>query len=234
MSTVKEALARLRSKVMPRRYYTEPKGYWEQRHTTFGSNLEGIGRLGLSEADNEVAYLAKWDKVQAALTEIGASGRLLDAGCGIGWFTQRFVDAGYTVDAFDFTQAGIDVAKERVEGDVTWAVSDLASFRSDREYDVVTCIDVLFHVVDDDIWRASVDNLRTLAAGGHLIIQEHLVADAAPLTSGATGTKHTRWRSLEQYTAQLDGCELVRHTPYVVDAEGAEKDLMVFRVPAAG
>lgn len=234
MSKLKSALGRAYRSLRPRRYYTEPDAYWEQRHQRFGANLEGVGRLHLSEADNQAAYEAKWDHIGPTVAALGPPGRLLDAGCGIGWFTQRFVDAGHQVTAFDFTATGIAVARERVSGAVAWEVADLAGFRSDEAFAVVTCIDVLFHVVDDAVWTASVRNLRDLAAGGHLVVQEHLVPHAEasrPVTPD--GTFHTRWRSLEQYQQALADATLVSHQPYVVAGEGAAKDLLVFAVPAS-
>ena len=114
------------------------------------AEVEKALALSASGPDNERAYEAKWDHLAIQLDQVGAPGPLLDAGCGSGWFTQRFVDRGYTVTAFDFTESGIAAARERVTGDVTWSVSDIASYRADQPSPVVVCIDVLFHIVDDD------------------------------------------------------------------------------------
>lgn len=232
MVAVRSLLGRVRRRLVPKQYYRDPQAYWEQRHESYGTSLEGVGRIHMSEADNQRTYETKWEHLEAALAAQGTPGDLLDAGCGSGWFTQRFVERGHTVTAFDFTASGITAAKERVSGEVTWVVSDIASFPTDRDWPVVVCIDVLFHIVDDAAWRAAVLNLGALAAGGALIIQDHLVDRPEPAPAGPPGTFHTRWRTLDDYRSVLTGAVLAKHDHYEIPAEDSTKDLLVFDVPA--
>lgn len=231
MSRLRSFAARVKRRFAPNRYYANPQSYWERRHSAYGTSLEGVGRIHMTEAANESAYHIKWSHVENALKLAGAPGTLLDAGCGSGWFTQRFVEMGYKVTAFDFTASGIAAAKERVSGDVTWVVSDIASYRSDHSHPLVVCIDVLFHIVDDSAWIEAVSNLGALAAGGVLIIQDHLIGQPLPPPITTPGTYHTRWRTLEDYQAVLAGAVLEAHDLYELPMEDATKDLLVFRVP---
>ena len=229
--SVRSMLGAARRKVLPNRYYRDPQAYWEQRHAAFGDSAEGSGRLHMTDADNQANYDEKWSHIREALDLVGERGDLLDAGCGIGLFTQRFVDLGFTVTAIDFTQTGIDLAKEAVEGDVAWVVSDLAGFRPGRTYPLVACIDVTFHIVDDAAWLAAAQNLGRLAAGGLLVVQDHLVDEPEPAPDPTAGVVHTRWRTLDDWQRALGDAELVHHDHYLLPIEQATKDVLAFRVP---
>jgi 2-polyprenyl-3-methyl-5-hydroxy-6-metoxy-1,4-benzoquinol methylase len=231
--SARQFLSRVKRKLVPNRYYADKQRYWEQRYEQLGSALESSGRRHMSEADNEANYETKWAHLLPVLERLEAGDRLCDAGCGVGWFTERFVARGLRVTAVDFTETGLAAARERVGGDVEWVCSDLAAYRSDQPFDMVACIDVLFHVVDDGEWEEVVRNLGALAAGGLLVIQDHLVEVATPPPSGPAGTFHTRWRTLGDYQRVLAGSELDLHDHYDLPMEETTKDLMVFRVPAA-
>lgn len=54
-----------------------------------------------------------------------------------------------------------------------WAVCALDQWDSPWLYDAVYSIDVLFHILDDDIWRRSLDNLSSLVRyGGTLVVTD--------------------------------------------------------------
>lgn len=231
--SVRSVLGRVRRKVVPNRYYRDPQAYWEQRHAAFGDSAEGSGRLHMTDADNQANYDEKWAHIRPALDLAGTPGELLDAGCGTGLFTQRFVDLGFSVTAIDFTQTGIDVAQAAVGDDVTWIVSDIAGFRPGRSFPVVACIDVTFHIVDDAAWLAAARNLGALAAGGLLVVQDHLVDVPEPAPDPSAGVVHTRWRTLADWQDALGDAELVLHDHYLLPIEQATKDVLAFRIPAA-
>src|SRR3954454_23191874 len=99
------------------RYYRDPQSYWEARHCAHGDNLQGPGCIGLDEAANGDDYEAKWDCVRSVLErEVHAGARrLLDAGCGIGWFTKRAATLGFAqVDAADFSASAAEIAQRNV------------------------------------------------------------------------------------------------------------------------
>jgi 2-polyprenyl-3-methyl-5-hydroxy-6-metoxy-1,4-benzoquinol methylase len=152
---------------------------------------------------------------------------MLDAGCGNGWFTIRFSKAGYRPEAVDFSPAAAELTREAVGPGVKVEVAPLDGYQAGRTFPLVVCIDVLFHVTDDERWRATVDNLAAhVGDGGRLLIQDHLT----DVPSGPVDptTSHTRWRTLDAYLQALDGWELAVHDNYVLPGEGRAKDLMVF------
>jgi 2-polyprenyl-3-methyl-5-hydroxy-6-metoxy-1,4-benzoquinol methylase len=151
--------------------------------------------------------------------------RLLDAGCGTGWFTQRAATLGFgEIDAADFSSAAAEIAQRNAPtGRVRVAALD--EITSTEPYDVVMCIDVLFHVVDDAVWTRSVENLASLTGtNGALVIQ-----DALDETAGSQPARHVRFRSRSTYLRALPDWELDAHHIYVLPNEAMRKDLMVFR-----
>ncbi len=246
------AWARLRPTSHPSTpYYRDPAAYWEQRHQQFDDQLDGIGTKGLGETANREDYESKWEHLSATLATLdldeppiprGGDGEgdratgearvdgvaVLDAGCGIGWFTERLVGRGYQLTAVDFSASAVDIARRRLGDKVDIQVGRLDEYQSGRTFPLVICIDVLFHIVDDDQWRATVANLAAqVAAGGAFVIQDHLID--APVEIADVTTTHTRWRSEAMYSDALAGWELATLDHYRLAREGQTKDLMVFR-----
>ena len=90
----------------------------------------------------------------------------LDAGCGTGNLSMELANAGYEVDAFDVSAPMIHFAKYinagRTKGIAPhFMVGDIAALAAEaRSYDVVCCLDVLFHYP-----YAEVNQMLTRLAG---------------------------------------------------------------------
>ena len=152
---------------------------------------------------------------------------MLDAGCGNGWFSARAADMGFEVEGVDFSAEAIDTARRTIGSKVQWHQSELTEFRPGRRYAIVMCIDVLFHVVDDELWEESVRNLASLSAvGGHLLIQEQLTEQRIPI--GDHSRTHVRWRVKQDYLDVLPAWRLAEHHKYALPAQGVEKDILLF------
>ena len=208
-------------------YYRDPQSYWDTRHREHRDSLLGPGCIGLDEVANRNDYAAKWDRVRLVLereVDRGAT-RILDAGCGTGWFTRRAATLGFTeVEAADFSTAAADIARRNAPASRV-RVGALHEITCSEPYDVVMCIDVLFHVVDDTMWARSVENLGLLTRpGGALVIQDSLNETGEPQPA-----RHVRFRSLAAYRNVLPGWRLDGHETYVLPNEEMRKDLMVFR-----
>jgi 2-polyprenyl-3-methyl-5-hydroxy-6-metoxy-1,4-benzoquinol methylase len=84
---------------------------------------------------------------------------------------------GFCVDGIDTSEAAI--AASRAAGGARFAVASLAGWTSSTLYDVVMSIDVLFHVLGDEEWAASLANLASLTRlGGQLIVTDEYRDDA--------------------------------------------------------
>jgi len=227
---MKEFFWRLKRRLFPP--YTSPVKHWERRYEKFGAGLTGPGCVELDQQANQVDYESKWNHIRTALLADGAPRRgtsLLDAGCGPGIFTERFLSLGYTVSAVDFAHNAVAVARKRVGDAVAWYVSGLGDFTPGRTFDVVICIDVLFHITDDALFRRAVLNLADLVdPGGRLIVQDHLIPERDVVLTYSPRETHVRWRSLERYTSALGPrWELVAHEHYELPMEKTTKDVLV-------
>jgi 2-polyprenyl-3-methyl-5-hydroxy-6-metoxy-1,4-benzoquinol methylase len=209
-----------------RGYYRDPKSYWEARHGEHQDSLQGPGCIQLGEEANRDDYEAKWDQLRRVLereVQAGAT-RILDAGCGTGWFTRRAAKLGFAaIDAVDFSATAAEIAQRNAPTSRV-RVAELDQITSIEPYDVVMCIDVLFHVVDEATWARSVRNLAALACPkGALVIQDSFNETGNP------PARHVRYRSLPAYERELCAWQLEACDTYVLPNEVARKDLMVFR-----
>lgn len=147
--------------------------YWDERHQARG-DLRSGGLIGLDEAANQIFYFTRLGKLLEIIGDRNSPNEplfLLDAGCGKGLFARSLVSCGFAVDGIDVSPTAIDIC--RAQGPGRYEVSSLADWRSPTLYDVVYSVDVLFHLVDDEDWRASVDNLASLVrVGGKLVISD--------------------------------------------------------------
>lgn len=128
---------------------------------------------------------------EAALVLGARSGRLLDVGCGEGYFMGYFAARGWEVAGLDFTADGVaafnpEVADRVRTGDLFGLLDE--EIGAGRRYDFVTCNNVLEHVVDP---LGLLDRLHNLIAADGICrlrapndnswLQESLVArDLAP------------------------------------------------------
>jgi 2-polyprenyl-3-methyl-5-hydroxy-6-metoxy-1,4-benzoquinol methylase len=205
----------------------EPSTYWRDRYRENGSALAGPGHLCLDEDANRRSYEEKYRALGGMLRRQlpRLAGRaLLDAGCGPGAMFALYRELGFSITGVDFAPEALRFAVERGATEVVR--SDLATLRLGRRFDVVCCIDVLFHVLDDQRWRA---DLATLAAHvadrGCVVVQESLVDPGC--YRGVT--RHCHFRTLGHYRAALReaGLVLEETTRYQLESEGEHKDILV-------
>ncbi len=205
-----------------------PDEYWEQRHRSYHDSHEAVGHIGLSAEANATQYATKRELILDAVGRYVSTDEtptLLDAGCGIGLLTRHFVDAGFSVVGADFCEIAIERAKAE-GGAVEFVVSPLSTLDLDRRFDVVVVVDVLLHVVNEEEWRRTLTALtRHLAPGGVFVILDWFEEDADGLG------EHVCPRGADRYQRVLHelNFEVVEHTRFDLEHEGATKDLMVVR-----
>jgi SAM-dependent methyltransferase len=148
--------------------------YWDTRHRREG-DLRSGGDISYDEATNRMFYtlrLAMLLDIIGHRSDPVAPLFMLDAGCGKGWFSRELAGFGHQVDGIDGSEAAIELCRERGGGPV-FHRSTLSAWRSPWLYDVVASVDVLFHILDDDEWTRTVQNLASLVRlGGRLIVAD--------------------------------------------------------------
>jgi 2-polyprenyl-3-methyl-5-hydroxy-6-metoxy-1,4-benzoquinol methylase len=150
--------------------------YWNSRHQSHGELLSG-GDVTYDHAANEAFYAVRLGRLLDLVDPASpphARRRLLDAGCGKGWFSHALARCGFRVDGIDSSEHAIAEARTGAAPTETFAVSTLHEWTVPYLYDVVVSVDVLFHLTDDAVWAASVANLAALTkSGGRLLIADH-------------------------------------------------------------
>lgn len=163
--------------------------YWDRRHAADDS-LDTVGWAGLGHAFNAWMYAVRRRVFLRAVSThvpIGPGTRVLDVGSGTGFYLDLWREAGAAhVEGSDRSA----VAVERLRGarpGTPVHVLDLGGTPDalpTQPYDVVSAMDMLFHITDGDAYAQAIANLaRLVRPGGHVVITENLLADrveAAP------------------------------------------------------
>jgi 2-polyprenyl-3-methyl-5-hydroxy-6-metoxy-1,4-benzoquinol methylase len=150
--------------------------YWNTRHGSV-DDLRSGGSLAYDRATNAMLYAVRQARLIEALSadsDPDIPRRVLDAGCGRGEFSRALTDFGHRVDGIDTSTVAITECRRRAIGRDSYSVSSLRSWRPPYLYDAVVCVDVLFHLMDDDEWSSSLRNLAALVRlGGRLVVADH-------------------------------------------------------------
>ena len=152
----------------------EAATYWNERHQR-ESELRSGGDKTFDEATNRMFYMRRLGLLMELIghqSDPVAPLYLLDAGCGKGWFSRELARFGHQIDSIDASEAAIEHSRE-LGGGPRYHRSSLAGWRSPSLYDVVLCVDVVFHILDDAEWERSLRNLASLVRlGGRLIVAD--------------------------------------------------------------
>ncbi len=185
--------------------------FWDTRHKN-SSLLQSGGDKGLTEAENETFYLIRIGRLLDLLQRTHGGKRplsILDAGCGRGLFTTLLTRCGHNAVGIDVSPSAIDYARKHFDG--KYHVGDLTTYRPDRLFDVVICIDVLFHLIDNLQWRLAFNNLSSACkSSGTFIFTDALEKDRRELG------EYIVHRSRTEYTQLMteSGMRLLHESPY--------------------
>ena len=109
----------------------------------------------------------------------GSPRRILDLGCGPGFYLQRLARLGHTCTGIDFSPGSIAYARERAAAEslpCTYVLADIrkAEFGPHDHYDLVMLIFGEFNVFTREEAASIVSKAqRALVPGGHLLLEPH-------------------------------------------------------------
>jgi SAM-dependent methyltransferase len=185
----------------------DPGAYWASR-VGEGADLAAVGHRSMGPVYNREIYARRIEVLEDCLHRNFKQSvrrlRVLDIGCGSGFYTEYWKSRGVT----EYT--GLDISARSVAGlsakyptykfihaDVSEPLACTAS--DGLKFDVITVFDVLYHIVDDQRFEAAVSNIASLVrAEGHVLVMDQLCVHDYQIL------RHVRCRARDRYLATFD------------------------------
>jgi SAM-dependent methyltransferase len=199
-----------------------PKNYWEDRLSKH-YDLNGVGYLGFGKSFNDWMYRLRRTVVTRAVRELGvdvSKASVLDVGSGTGFYIQLWRDlhAGQITGA-DLTEFAVKQLREKFPA-ATFYQTDIGNpppTGIPGQFDLISCMDVVFHIVDDARYQQAFANIAALLKpGGHFVFSENFIH--RPTVRG----EHHVSRSMDDVLAAVKaaGLEVVTRRPlfYLMNA----------------
>lgn len=191
------------------------RSFWEDRLDGDWTET-GVGYGALGTAFNTAMYRVRRE---VFLREAGRldldwpHARILDIGSGTGFYVALWQQLGaQSVTGSDLTQAAVDRLRDRFRDAqfLRLDIGDAEDVLTDGVYDAVSCIDVLFHITDDERYASALQSIgRAVRPGGYALLSENFVH------RGVERGPNQVNRPKEWTTELLDraGLDIVRRTP---------------------
>jgi 2-polyprenyl-3-methyl-5-hydroxy-6-metoxy-1,4-benzoquinol methylase len=176
----------------------------------------GEGDSGYSQYESqEQEYLATFREDVRRIGELVPKGRLLEVGCGYGYFLRCALDAGYDAYGIDLSPAAIEHAAQRYPGRVFRGLLEEAPELQGQRFDVVFASHLIEHLLDP---------IAFLRAAGRLLRPGGLVVLVTPnIKSLLARLSGPRWVSFKipEHVCYYDPgtiTELLRRSGYAMRA----------------
>lgn len=176
----------------------QPREFWERRLSE-QFDLRGTGETGLTLGYNRACYALRKVVLDRALSvarfdPIGR--RVLDVGCGSGFFTAYYLARGAQLTGVDITPTSVQRLSER-HPEARFLQADVSETPVPGRFDLINAFDVLYHITDDARWERALEHLSGALDPGGLL----LITDAFRDSGGLAD--HNRMRPLARYRDRL-------------------------------
>lgn len=153
----------------------DDKSYWKQRHVE-RDDISASGHKSLDVKSNRYLYKILLEQYRRLLKQIDFKSQQSVIDCGFGdgiflkFFSKNYPEVKlYGVDISEVAKSKIDfLPKSRL------LISDLSQFKPAQQYDVAHCFDVLYHILDDKDYEASLTNIAK-SAKNYVILHERFL-----------------------------------------------------------
>lgn len=146
----------------------QPKEFWEQRLSE-QFDLRGTGETTMSAAYNRACYALRAEVLDRALATAGFTPRgkrVLDVGCGTGFWTAFYLQRGAAYTGLDIAPTSVE-RLSKAHPTASFILADVSEADLAGQWDAVHVFDVLYHITDDAKWAAALARLaRAVAPGG--------------------------------------------------------------------
>lgn len=139
--------------------------------------------------------------------------RVLDIGCGSGDFVEELDKLGFGyIQGIDISKDVADIARQRFKGKdhIDIKVSDVSELTAQKEsFDLVLCVTVLQHIVDDDMLAQNLRRInQLLVTGGKLIVFDRVTQKNEVKIDTLNGLEYLKIRKEKVIASFLDNNEL--------------------------
>lgn len=183
---------------------TQNSAYWRDLHSEQRGSLNAVGYPALGQGFNRAAYKIRLAAAETLLKRVGLQGsNLLEAAVGVGAYLPLWQRLGFT------GWTGVDISASAIQDLSTrypWGnfmVVDLttpgwAAGLPSSAFDLVTAVDILYHIVDDAGFVTALQNLAVATGKDGCLLVSDIFCD-----NPATTAPHVRRRPLIDYEAVL-------------------------------
>jgi SAM-dependent methyltransferase len=197
-----------------------PDDFWEQRLTKV-KGLEGVGYAKLGKPFNYWAYKVRKAAFLNSFSALNIhlkDSAVLDIGSGTGFYIGIWTELkAASISGVDITQVAVENLKKvfpennfsqcDIGGDISPYKNELGN------KDCISCMDVLFHIVDDARYEKAILNISSLLKpGGYFFFSDNF------LKKETKRTQHQVCHTKDHLYALFEkaGLEVVSHKPFMV------------------
>ncbi|HLO70489.1 MAG TPA: class I SAM-dependent methyltransferase [Flavipsychrobacter sp.] len=151
-----------------------PSEYWNNRLKD-NFTLVGVGDISMGMAYNKYSYNITFLGLRRIFNKYckNKKASVLDIGTGVGFIYNSWKRCGYAdVDGSDISSFAVEQLKQKFKTNNFYEldISLSTNVLQGKKYNYVTCVSVLYHIVDDEKWRAALKNIRSLMSEGGIFI----------------------------------------------------------------
>ncbi|WP_113702749.1 class I SAM-dependent methyltransferase [Nonomuraea lactucae] len=194
------------------------KDFWESRLQADWTE-SGVGYKLLGRAFNIWMYRVRAEGFHREAATLGLDfprARVLDVGSGTGFYVRRWQELGVkSITGSDLTDAAVRRLRERFPSArfLQLDIAEPGGALEPASFDAVSAMDMLFHITDDDRYKAALRAIgEAVKPGGAFVLSENFLHRHEQ--RGDYQVNHT----LPWITAALDeaGFDVVRRVPMLV------------------
>ena len=172
-----------------------------------------MGHLSFSQTYNHWLFQRKEKVLKQVWQNRDLSGKkVLDIGCGTGFFTAWYLAQGALVTGIDITETSVQNLRASFS-EVTFLQMDFSADVPDslRPFDIVHVWDVFFHQVDDARFARFLNNIGSVSVSGTMLLATDILVSPYAMQVAP----HVKFRPLAAYQEVLSelGFRLVEIRP---------------------
>jgi SAM-dependent methyltransferase len=164
----------------------DAKDYWESLHRK-NYGLTSVGYIGVGKPFNAWMYRVRrrvFRKTMQPFLPERNDLEILDIGSGTGFYLERWRELGFQkVSGSDVSEMAVERLRERYPAfDIAQLdIGEDPAGLTGRRFDIVSIVDVLFHITSERKYRQAFLNLAKLVKpGGILVFSENFVHQTGP------------------------------------------------------